>query len=167
SLSLFLSHAAHSPHHPLTLPGTSATPLYSLSLHDALPISVPGIGVHEDHGPHEREEGSPGIERVRIGGIRGLIFEGGKVQPTDTDRKSTRLNSSHGSSSYAVFCLKKKNITTRSDLHCVGILGCGITGSKTRSSHAQKLLRIRKTERKYERIILFNASLKADAQRRT
>src|SRR5207245_8735623 len=31
------------------------------------------------------------------------------------DRKSTRLNSSHGSISYAVFCLKKKNTTTRAD----------------------------------------------------
>src|SRR3712207_7403538 len=29
-----------------------------------------------------------------------------------TDRKSTRLNSSHANISYAVFCLKKKNITT-------------------------------------------------------
>src|SRR2546429_3315664 len=33
------------------------------------------------------------------------------------DRKSTRLNSSHGYISYAVFCLKKKN--TRPDLHCL------------------------------------------------
>src|SRR5438067_3662639 len=32
------------------------------------------------------------------------------VQPLETDRKSTRLNSSHVSISYAVFCLKKKNI---------------------------------------------------------
>src|SRR5207245_11127718 len=31
------------------------------------------------------------------------------LNPPQTDRKSTRLNSSHGSSSYAVFCLKKKN----------------------------------------------------------
>src|SRR5256885_12069956 len=34
------------------------------------------------------------------------------------DRKSTRLNSSHLVISYAVFCLKKKNITTTSHLHC-------------------------------------------------
>src|SRR5207245_7962825 len=34
------------------------------------------------------------------------------VAPRDQDRKSTRLNSSHGSISYAVFCLKKKSIKT-------------------------------------------------------
>src|SRR3712207_7165725 len=33
--------------------------------------------------------------------------------PVDTDRKSTRLNSSHANISYAVFCLKKKKINTR------------------------------------------------------
>src|SRR2546430_12377573 len=36
----------------------------------------------------------------------------------DTDRKSTRLNSSHSQISYAVFCLKKKNTSSRS-LHCM------------------------------------------------
>src|SRR3989337_3218210 len=43
---------------------------------------------------------------------------GGIVEPgyevADGDRKSTRLNSSHGSISYAVFCLNKKNTTSRS-----------------------------------------------------
>src|SRR2546422_6794937 len=34
-----------------------------------------------------------------------------RIDPTASDRKSTRLNSSHGYISYAVFCLKKKNIT--------------------------------------------------------
>src|SRR3954462_15475885 len=37
-----------------------------------------------------------------------------------SDRKSTRLNSSHTIISYAVFCLKKKNKTTRTDPHAVG-----------------------------------------------
>src|SRR5205814_8694823 len=36
-------------------------------------------------------------------------FEGIYLRPTNGDRKSTRLNSSHLGSSYAVFCLKKKN----------------------------------------------------------
>src|SRR2546429_5622530 len=36
--------------------------------------------------------------------------------PHAQDRKSTRLNSSHGYISYAVFCLKKKNITARKDI---------------------------------------------------
>src|SRR2546429_6350883 len=37
------------------------------------------------------------------------------------DRKSTRLNSSHGYISYAVFCLKKKKKTTNNDCHCTCI----------------------------------------------
>src|SRR5688572_31570468 len=39
---------------------------------------------------------------------------GGKPQPEAEDRKSTRLNSSHSQISYAVFCLKKKKLTTTS-----------------------------------------------------
>src|SRR5207245_6354339 len=39
----------------------------------------------------------------------GMEFEAPLLAGSPTDRKSTRLNSSHGSSSYAVFCLKKKN----------------------------------------------------------
>src|SRR3954447_27091200 len=66
---------------------TATTEIYTLSLHDALPIS-PGDG--------DRLEltFNPGVDSYEIG-----------------DRKSTRLNSSHGSISYAVFCLKKKNYT--------------------------------------------------------
>src|SRR5207245_3211665 len=45
-------------------------------------------------------EASPAERRSGMGGMCGV--RGG-------DRKSTRLNSSHGSTSYAVFCLKKKN----------------------------------------------------------
>src|SRR6266550_4902103 len=66
---------------------TATTEIYTLSLHDALPISPPA-----QEGRHD-----PG--RQRATGERG-------------DRKSTRLNSSHGYSSYAVFCLKKKTNTT-------------------------------------------------------
>src|SRR5687768_18151483 len=51
--------------------------------------------------------------RRRVGGERSAAEQGHPVpvrsQPGDTrDRKSTRLNSSHGYISYAVFCLKKK-----------------------------------------------------------
>src|SRR5690348_18125368 len=72
------------------------TGVYTLSLHDALPISC---GTRSPH-PHEREcecsDPVPGsAPRSREGFAR--------------DRKSTRLNSSHPSISYAVFCLKKKN----------------------------------------------------------
>src|SRR2546422_130546 len=45
---------------------------------------------------------SPGGHRLR----------GGPRKPIDEDRKSTRLNSSHGYISYAVFCLKKKKEAT-------------------------------------------------------
>src|SRR5689334_24552988 len=56
----------------------------------------------------------------RVVGLRGVDRadrdEGRQRQPellvVDEDRKSTRLNSSHSSISYAVFCLKKKKITT-------------------------------------------------------
>src|SRR6267154_5633230 len=67
---------------------TATTEIYTLSLHDALPISSHCRGCSCRTGRH-----SPG-------GGRG----GGR------DRKSTRLNSSHPSISYAVFCLKKKYI---------------------------------------------------------
>src|SRR5438128_5140865 len=66
---------------------TATTEIYTLSLHDALPISCAGsVSI-----------GTP----ARTGRMRAVLT----VSP---DRKSTRLNSSHGSISYAVFCLKKK-----------------------------------------------------------
>src|SRR2546430_8487928 len=42
---------------------------------------------------------------------RGDLPRASKPHPRDTDRKSTRLNSSHSQISYAVFCLKKKKQT--------------------------------------------------------
>src|SRR2546429_3672444 len=68
---------------------TATTEIYTLSLHDALPISRP------PHTPHEGRAGAP---------LRGPRVR----RPLVEDRKSTRLNSSHGYISYAVFCLKKK-----------------------------------------------------------
>src|SRR5476649_1855564 len=65
---------------------TATTEIYTLSLHDALPIF---------DGPRR-----PAGDRV----------ERGPAEPRP-DRKSTRLNSSHTVISYAVFCLKKKKIT--------------------------------------------------------
>src|SRR2546422_8443970 len=51
-------------------------------------------------------------EPLPPGTILQLIFDAptGEVRARATDRKSTRLNSSHGYISYAVFCLKKKNL---------------------------------------------------------
>src|SRR5207249_9867542 len=104
----FLSHS----------PPTSA--LYPLSLHDALPISwCPGItddlrGTSSPsitcksvrHTPQARTRTStsplPGL------GVAASVNSNGFVSIAAGDRKSTRLNSSHVSISYAVFCLKKK-----------------------------------------------------------
>src|SRR5215212_1956363 len=67
---------------------TATTEIYTLSLHDALPIC-------RDQAEHEyaRRHRAP---------------EGAQRGQTEADRKSTRLNSSHLGISYAVFCLKKK-----------------------------------------------------------
>src|SRR3989440_4461285 len=45
---------------------------------------------------------------TQLGGARGVLFLLGQSTPHISDRKSTRLNSSHDQISYAVFCLKKK-----------------------------------------------------------
>src|SRR2546426_4442361 len=73
---------------------TATTEIYTLSLHDALPISD---------------------RRADAGDLCGQFYE--PVQrragePPGLDRKSTRLNSSHLVISYAVFCLKKKKNKT-------------------------------------------------------
>src|SRR5207245_11163299 len=82
-------------------PAPTRKDIYTLSLHDALPIS-----------------GRPSTAHVSVGAWRALIWCASSGwspdQPSSPssrriDRKSTRLNSSHGSISYAVFCLKKKN----------------------------------------------------------
>src|SRR2546429_4572855 len=46
---------------------------------------------------------------------RGEVSHGSSAGQGDRDRKSTRLNSSHGYISYAVFCLKKKKVTMCAD----------------------------------------------------
>src|SRR2546429_6953894 len=86
---------------------TATTEIYTLSLHDALPIST-------------RLEDS---FRARPGTASLRLFASGTGENRKTfdttreklkqDRKSTRLNSSHGYISYAVFCLKKKKQTPR------------------------------------------------------
>src|SRR2546422_7904816 len=79
---------------------TATTEIYTLSLHDALPISE-----HDRRNQrrqveraHRREHPSKEAE-IRLRDV---------VEEALEDRKSTRLNSSHGYISYAVFCLKKK-----------------------------------------------------------
>src|SRR5207245_9594264 len=92
---------------------TTPTELYTLSLHDALPISLRHQqAARELRGPADaaigelrrRARGFP----QRISGLRARLAL--------ADRKSTRLNSSHGSISYAVFCLKKKKYITKENI---------------------------------------------------
>src|SRR5438477_6196788 len=70
------------------------TEIYALSLPDALPICHVDTAGGGGHGPHRNRPAGIGV--APAGPARGI------------DRKSTRLNSSHMSISYAVFCLKKK-----------------------------------------------------------
>src|SRR3712207_6978754 len=91
---------------------TATTEIYTLSLHDALPISeVPGAQPLDEVAelgiaPHPAREFA--IAGERLLGIP-VGAEPANVAVDPVDRKSTRLNSSHANISYAVFCLKKKN----------------------------------------------------------
>src|SRR2546422_1643585 len=72
---------------------TATTEIYTLSLHDALPI-------WQDQEMEVESAPSP---------VSTLAARTSRKSSSWSDRKSTRLNSSHGYISYAVFCLKKKN----------------------------------------------------------
>ena len=76
---------------------TATTEIYTLSLHDALPIQFSG----NITGTAATFSGN-----VTVGGV--LTYDDVTNVDSLGDRKSTRLNSSHGYKSYAVFCLKKK-----------------------------------------------------------
>ena len=75
---------------------TATTEIYTLSLHDALPIS--GIGRYSESDKILSE-----LDNVILMANDGFVF-----WLCFVDRKSTRLNSSHQITPYAVFCLKKK-----------------------------------------------------------
>src|SRR3712207_8565618 len=81
---------------------TATTEIYTLSLHDALPIFQWGTEPRGNPGRANPLAEPGGGRRHRRGSLRADILQ----QPVD--RKSTRLNSSHANISYAVFCLKKK-----------------------------------------------------------
>src|SRR2546422_4953276 len=82
----------HSPLYPFFFfNDTATTEIYTLSLHDALPISLAVTPM--------------GTTTMNAQDTPKSFYE------MKTDRKSTRLNSSHGYISYAVFCLKKKKWT--------------------------------------------------------
>src|SRR3712207_7525530 len=98
---------------------TATTEIYTLSLHDALPIC-------ERHREHRH---------LRIGALDGEVGArqtGGVALPDPVeqrprgllhhrDRKSTRLNSSHANISYAVFCLKKNKHTSIMHIHVYSV----------------------------------------------
>src|SRR5207245_8928380 len=103
--------------HSLSASSLSTTPLlftpplppeiYTLSLHDALPISSDqSISLQPLKGDKQRTciEAENAFAHLFEPDGNPISVHGFKRQ----DRKSTRLNSSHGSISYAVFCLKKK-----------------------------------------------------------
>src|SRR2546430_2792165 len=99
---------------------TATTEIYTLSLHDALPIS----------NAFDANKGS----YQDVGGTVAELAGSGTIP--SGDRKSTRLNSSHSQISYAVFCLKKKKINKRSyaNLETRGCssklsISCGFTGT--------------------------------------
>src|SRR3712207_7477762 len=95
---------------------TATTEIYTLSLHDALPICEIGLGDHVKLGRGEQVTGGRGKASIlsdTLEAVLGAIHISGGL-----DRKSTRLNSSHANISYAVFCLKKKNKTHHHRVFC-------------------------------------------------
>src|SRR5262245_64808984 len=98
---------------------TTHTHTYTLSLHDALPISrrKNRLAFRKPVPVLRRVVSRHHVREVQGPAPRGRPPRGRKAPPAHTnrlyrDRKSTRLNSSHLGISYAVFCLKKKNKTT-------------------------------------------------------
>src|SRR3712207_7059498 len=80
---------------------TATTEIYTLSLHDALPIYAARI-ISETHVTREAPR------QAHTESLHVPDAASGTGDTRQRDRKSTRLNSSHANISYAVFCLKKK-----------------------------------------------------------
>src|SRR5206468_12762945 len=105
-------------HDPLLcfyLPARAPPDIYTLSLHDALPIYVDArrarLRTRSERRPHTlADDRARGHQRVSVGRRRHAVRRGRRAEARAArlDRKSTRLNSSHDQISYAVFCLKKK-----------------------------------------------------------
>src|SRR3712207_9473592 len=84
---------------------TATTEIYTLSLHDALPIFAARLPDAHERRARVVHDGAH-VREVQVD-------ETGDRDEVGEDRKSTRLNSSHANISYAVFCLKKKRPTSR------------------------------------------------------
>src|SRR5438105_9360711 len=96
---------------------TATSQIYTLSLHDALPISGDVHRNRKRFTHHSAAAAGPygNSAPARLYGVR-KGRNCSKVPDSETngkDRKSTRLNSSHEWISYAVFCLKKKRQTIK------------------------------------------------------
>src|SRR3989442_7611469 len=89
---------------------TATTEIYTLSLHDALPICA------------HRSVAAPNARDRAASSKREQAAHRRASEQAPQDRKSTRLNSSHVRISYAVFCLKKKKLSSadHESLHVVG-----------------------------------------------
>src|SRR5439155_21627160 len=97
--------------HSLFFNKTATTEIYTLSLHDALPISTSPTLATPTSNPARI---GPGDWKRRYASMpmpTAITISSAPLMSaaSNRDRKSTRLNSSHVASSYAVFCLKKKN----------------------------------------------------------
>src|SRR5258708_25213358 len=86
---------------------TATTEIYTLTLHDALPI-FPNV---------VRRLVRPRIDGAQVADARCAHIDG--AQALLQDRKSTRLNSSHQIISYDVFCLKKNRCKSRRRTACI------------------------------------------------
>src|SRR5205085_12488847 len=91
---------------------TATTEIYTLSLHDALPIFAGAPWLVSESVAVTLKSNAPSLwaDRSKAAG---------------EDRKSTRLNSSHSQISYAVFCLKKKKIDLAQQRQVRGLAGEG------------------------------------------
>src|SRR3712207_7893868 len=91
---------------------TATTEIYTLSLHDALPIFLAQQNRTLEQLADDSDRVLAPLARDRQR-ITGFIDAAQGAARATVDRKSTRLNSSHANISYAVFCLKKKKTTYR------------------------------------------------------
>src|SRR5256885_12756460 len=86
---------------------TATTEIYTLSLHDALPICISPTS-RSAAGKMVRQAARSSADMPFASASHCALTVAGRSPRRGSDRKSTRLNSSHLVISYAVFCLKKK-----------------------------------------------------------
>src|SRR5207245_10852925 len=108
----------HLSYHFSLLMRHTITSILTLSLHDALPIYGPDVDAELEGRGRDKAFDLPALESrldplALLAGQRAVVdrdilTDHREAGAEELDRKSTRLNSSHGSISYAVFCLNKK-----------------------------------------------------------